>query len=255
MRAPLQSVQPVPGNVSNWVVDVAPGVGGELICNNTTLNHQLSFHDGATLQTVWHCSPHTANITDFHQADSLVVTCSRDGSVATFDRRSGTRGPTLRCSGDAPLLSCASRGTNVAVADGASVWLFDMRTGRPQRKFDESHSDDVTTVRYLPGGANTLVSAGVDGLVCVYDCTVADESDALLDVLNEETSVARVGFLDQKMWLTTDMGGASVWSTVTAERLWTNPHIAQQGDATESERERARDNRFSFLHYSRAHGR
>ncbi len=45
MRSPLQTVQTVPANAGNWILDVAC-YGTELVCNNSAANLQLSFHDG-----------------------------------------------------------------------------------------------------------------------------------------------------------------------------------------------------------------
>lgn len=149
-----------------------------------------------------------------------------------FDRRSNAKGPTLRCSGEGPILSCASKGTVLAVADGSEIWFFDCRNGRPLRKFDESHSDEISVLRFRDGADPILLSGGTDGLVCIFDCNVADESDALLDVLNEDTSVSRIGFLDeQRLWLTTDMGGLSVWNRENAVKLWGNPQLAKAVNA------------------------
>src|SRR3990167_6032882 len=81
MRAPLASVHPVTHNADNWVVDVQC-YGNELVCNNSTVNRQITFHDANTLQTTWHCSPHTQTITDYHlTGNNVIVSCSRDGSV------------------------------------------------------------------------------------------------------------------------------------------------------------------------------
>jgi hypothetical protein len=69
--------------------------------------------------------------------------------------------------------------------------------------------------------------------VCERCVTFFAESDALLDVYNEGTSISSIGFLDNNagMWLTTDMGGVSVWNVDTAERIRTHEHIAQAVNA------------------------
>src|SRR3990167_6374795 len=77
-----------------------------------------------------------------------------------FDRRSNAKGPTLRCSGEGPILSCASKGTVLAVADGSEIWFFDCRNGRPLRKFDESHSDEISVLRFRDGADPILLSGG-----------------------------------------------------------------------------------------------
>lgn len=229
MKAPAHVVLPVTDQ-GNWITAIAC-VGLEVVCCNTSAAKQLSFHDATTLQTTFHLSPHTANVTDVQlcgDGGALVLSSGRDGVVHSYDRRANARGPLLRCSGENPVLSCAVNGPLVAAAEGTSVWFFDLRTGRPLRRFDESHSEEVSMVRFASGPAGTLLSAGADGLVCVYNTAEVDESDALLDVLNEGASIDRVGLTDaQHAWVTTDMGGVSVWSLETAERTWTHPRLAQ----------------------------
>ena len=45
MRSPVQSVQSVPANAHNWILDVGC-FGDELVCSNSTANRQLSVVDG-----------------------------------------------------------------------------------------------------------------------------------------------------------------------------------------------------------------
>jgi hypothetical protein len=47
MRSPLATVQTVPANAGNWILDVG-SYGTELVCSNSTPNLQLSLHDGCT---------------------------------------------------------------------------------------------------------------------------------------------------------------------------------------------------------------
>jgi hypothetical protein len=44
----------------------------------------------------------------------------------------------------------------------------------------DSHTEDVTQVRFDPTHLDTLFSASVDGLICKFDCSMASEDDSLL---------------------------------------------------------------------------
>lgn len=75
--------------------------------------------------------------------------------------------------------------------------------------------DDVTQVRFAPNQQSKLISASVDGLMCVFD-TDGDinEDDHLLTVMNVETSVSKVGFYGntyQKLWCLTHIETLSTW--------------------------------------------
>ena len=59
--------------------------------------------------------------------------------------------------------------------------------------FEESHSEDVTRIRFQPSRRNRLFTASVDGLVCAFDCggNPADinDEDGLLTVMHTGAAV------------------------------------------------------------------
>ena len=118
-------------------------------------------------------------------------------------------------------------GTNKSI-DDALVYIYDIRmTGENYMlKFCESHSNDVTQVRFDPFCRNKFVSASLDGLVCFYDLelkpegieeaesdanendesesdddsslhsdTHDDDPDLMDQVLNADSSVQKIGYL------------------------------------------------------------
>ncbi|KAG8057405.1 hypothetical protein GUJ93_ZPchr0002g23053 [Zizania palustris] len=66
----------------------------------------------------------------------------------------------------------------------ASVLLWDWRNSKQLACLEESHMDDVTQVKFAPYQQSKLISASVDGLMCVFD-TDGDinEDDHLLSKL------------------------------------------------------------------------
>lgn len=74
----------------------------------------------------------------------------------------------------------------------AYLLFFDTRSQRPMGGYWESHSDDVSQVRFHPTRPDRLASGSTDGLINVYDIGQATEDDALELCMNTESSVAQL---------------------------------------------------------------
>jgi hypothetical protein len=86
----------------------------------------------------------------------------------------------------------------VASGVGEKIVFWDRRAATGLEVFEESHSEDVTRVRFQPSRRNRLFTASVDGLACVFDlggcpADINDEA-GLLRVLSTETAICEVGF-------------------------------------------------------------
>lgn len=68
----------------------------------------------------------------------------------------------------------------------------------PFRQYTESHNDTITQLSFHPSKSNILLSAATDGLVSLFDTTIADEDDALTQVLNHYSAVHCAGFVDEE---------------------------------------------------------
>lgn len=72
----------------------------------------------------------------------------------------------------------------------------------PLRKFTDSHTDTITSLVLDPLRPNILISGSTDGLVNVFDVSIAEEEDALFQVVNHGSAVHRIGLtpgpLDRK---------------------------------------------------------
>ncbi|KAL8691908.1 MAG: hypothetical protein Q9218_002954 [Villophora microphyllina] len=66
---------------------------------------------------------------------------------------------------------------------------------QPLLQYIESHSDDVTDLSFHPSQPSCLLSGSTDGLVNLYDTSIGDEDDALVQVFNHGSSIAHAGFL------------------------------------------------------------
>ncbi|XP_037069029.1 WD repeat-containing protein 89-like [Pollicipes pollicipes] len=168
-------------------------------------DNALAVFDWSTLQTITHLRGHTAKITGARYVpgeDAVVVSSSLDGTVRQWDTRTGRA--TLQHT-DATLqkpkpLTCVDvnaagrfvcAGTEV-VQDDSFLVFWDVRQPNPLGGYWESHTDDVSTVRFHPTDSGALVSGSTDGYVNVFDVTQTTEDDALQATLNTESSVSSV---------------------------------------------------------------
>ncbi|KAL1590980.1 hypothetical protein WHR41_00095 [Cladosporium halotolerans] len=149
---------------------------------------------------------------------TTLITAGRDGLIRLWDPRSASPKPTLElrepkgagfsalaCAGH--LLAAGTESTKEGLGD-VSVLVYDLRdpAAPPLRSFVDSHTDSITQLQWHPTQRSLLLSGSTDGLVSVFDAEVADEEDALKQVLNPRSAVHCAGFLaeDQVFALSTD---------------------------------------------------
>lgn len=146
-----------------------------------------------------------------------LFTAGRDGVIRLWDPRNSSTKPILEiqepkgagfsalaCAGD--FLAAGTESTKEGLGD-VSVLVYDLKSpSAPVRSFVESHTDSITQLQWHPTQRNLLLSGSTDGLVSVFDAEVAEEEDALMQVLNPRSAVHCAGFLaeDQVYALSTD---------------------------------------------------
>ncbi|KAF9737495.1 hypothetical protein PMIN06_003716 [Paraphaeosphaeria minitans] len=140
------------------------------------------------------------------QQSNLVATAGRDGLIKFWDKRSpGTavaqiQSPqklisSLVCNSEKHFLAAGIENPEDGPR-GSPVYIWDQRNPQaPVREYVESHTDTVTDLQIHPNLPNLLLSASTDGLVNVFDITQADEDDALYQVINHRSAIARAGFM------------------------------------------------------------
>ncbi|KQJ81645.1 WD repeat-containing protein GTS1 [Brachypodium distachyon] len=182
----------------------------------------LKFYSPATGQYLGECTGHIGTIHEisFSAPSSPHVVCSSssDGTVRAWDTRCYKQISLLSGGASHEMFSFSfggSSGNLLAAGSNSQVLLWDWRSSKQLACLEESHMDDVTQVRFAPNQQSRLISAAVDGLVCVFDTDGdIDEDNHLLSVMNVETSVAKVGFygnMYQKLWCLTHIETLSTW--------------------------------------------
>lgn len=66
----------------------------------------------------------------------------------------------------------------------------------PILKFNQSHSDDITDLKFHPKSSNILLSGSTDGLVNIFDTSITEEEDALHQTFNHGASIHHCNFLN-----------------------------------------------------------
>lgn len=128
-----------------------------------------------------------------------LYTSSRDGTVKCWDSRTNKSVRTYRAT--AGVLSLAYHATLDKIALGtelsgtdAVVSIYDVRSTTPIRTYPDSHGEDVTSLSWHATN-HLLLSGGGDGIVNVFDTSVIDEDDAVLQVFNHGSSLHLAQFV------------------------------------------------------------
>jgi WD40 repeat protein len=150
----------------------------------------LKFYSPATGQYLGECKGHDGTIHEISfsvpSSPQVICSCSSDGTVRAWDTRNFKQISLLRGGASREMFTFAfggSSGNLLAAGSNAQVLLWDWRNSKQVACLEESHMDDVTQVKFAPNQQSKLISAAVDGLVCVFDTDGdIDEDNHLLSV-------------------------------------------------------------------------
>lgn len=141
---------------------------------------------------------------------STFMTSGRDGIVRGWDLRSGKKAleftapsgtmfSAVECDAELQAVVAGTELEGNAPGD-VSIFGWDVRSpGQMKMRYDESHNDTVTELRFLPavGNVNTLLlSAGTDGMVNIFNTAVSEEDDALFQVIRSTSALQHAGLVD-----------------------------------------------------------
>ncbi|KAJ8717518.1 hypothetical protein PYW08_005917 [Mythimna loreyi] len=168
--------------------------------NNTSLTKvcRLSGHDKALTEVV--CDP---------KDDQLVYSAGQDGLVKLWDtRKSGSCVQEYKDNEEELVrpyecmdVSCNGRvlcAGSQLVEDDAYLVFWDNRLTKPLGGYWNSHTDDITQVKFHKTKTEILATGSLDGLLNVFNVMELTEDDALTYSLNVENSVEKLSWLDEK---------------------------------------------------------
>jgi WD40 repeat protein len=203
----------------------------------------------------------------FKQNSNMLFSCGDDGFLKCWDLRqenADTKAPMSSAicidylKGKRELL-CADinlddniimTGTNRNIDDSV-IYLFDIRfADKYMFKFCESHSKDISQVKFDPNRAKKFSSSSIDGLVCLYDLDMKQEDeikanaddraetdeddededpDLMEQVFNTDSSVQKIGYLNTNpmvsnasdmLYAITYTSGLFVWDLNTHDLIF-----------------------------------
>ncbi|XP_077863746.1 WD repeat-containing protein 89-like [Saccoglossus kowalevskii] len=215
---------------------------GQLSCNSdgdplvaaAGSNNSIKIYSRNRLTNVAHLKGHSETLTGIrfgHRNPNLVYTSSRDGTVRCWDVRAkkskaqqvftgypGNKFTSfdVNCT---DTIVCA--GTE-SVGEDAYIIFWDCRSTNLLGAYKESHSDDVTQVKFHPTNADALATGSTDGLVCVFDISQRSEENALVTTLNSESSVSRMdwcGANSEYIYCLTHTEQIMIWDAVESTRI------------------------------------
>lgn len=187
----------------------------------------------------------------------VLYSSSSDGTIRAWDTRSFQQVLSISAGSSQEVFSFSFGGADNNLLTGgcnSQIFFWDWRTKKQVAVLEESHMDDVTQVRFIPDHQNKLISASVDGLMCLFDTSGnINDDDHLMSVFNVGTSIGKVGFLgeiNQKLWCLTHIETLSVWdwndgrnlanfedARTLASDSWTLDHVDYFVDCHYSEEE------------------
>ncbi|KAL9115956.1 MAG: hypothetical protein Q9227_000324 [Pyrenula ochraceoflavens] len=94
----------------------------------------------------------------------------------------------------------------------------------------ESHNDDLTQLEFHPTSPDRLLSGATDGLVNVFDISIPDEDDALVQVVNH-SSIHKAGFLaDDAIFALSHDENLAIHPVNSKDEEYIEPNPIQFGD-------------------------
>lgn len=187
-----------------YLLDVATHADGVVLAVSAS-DFTIRLHNKATLDPVGQWKGHggpLAGLLFSHSSPGLLYSASADGTVRGWDvRRPGPQAAQVfrsepahsYCSFDlscCDTVLCAGTGQDDQEDSFLVFWDVRKQGAGLLGVYSESHSDDITQVRFHPQDKDRLASGSTDGLVNVFDLRGGTEEEALLSTCNSDSSAS-----------------------------------------------------------------
>ncbi|CAL5426004.1 unnamed protein product [Camellia sinensis] len=188
----------------DYVFQIVPKDDWTLMAVSLSTN-AVKLYSPITGQYFGECKGHSSTINQISFSGStsphLLHSSSSDASIRAWDTRSFQQVSCLSAGPSQAIFSFSFGGSGdnlLAAGSKSQIFFWDWRTKKQIACLEESHMDDVTQVHFVPDHQNKLVSASVDGLMCIFDTGGnINDDDHLESVINVGTSIGKVGFFGQ----------------------------------------------------------
>lgn len=211
-----------------YVFDGALNSDSNIIAASLSSNN-IKLYALEALQNISCLSGHKRTVTGIRFSDqdpNILYSSSLDGTICLWDIRKQEK-PALLFKDDTnqalkPLESfdinrdeqfiCAG---SAVVHDDAFLIFWDVRTSKLLGGYWNSHSDDITQVKFHPEKSSQMASGGDDGLINIFDLSKSCEDDALMQTLNIGSSVGKfswcLGSAGDRISCITQVGEHQLW--------------------------------------------
>lgn len=191
----------------------------------------LSIYDTETLSQIRKIRAHTQMLNSFDLSQlvpHLAFSASNDHFIHGWDFRIAGDIPTvkIKLADEVTAISLGIADNLLAGGCGTSVVFYDLRnSGKKSHKlgeYSDVHTDTITQLRFSSVNPNMLASGAEDGLIGLYNTSVADGDEAIISILNTECPVRRIGYFgkdDEALFSLSTTETASFWHCATAQRV------------------------------------
>ena len=164
-----------------------------------------------------------SNIADSN-LQHVIMTASEDGTVKLWDRRNGDCVRTLSQT-KGPFFSLDHNKHTICAGAFETIYFWDLRKMKLLETYTDSHSDDVTCVRYCSHNPDLLLTCATDNLCCQFDFKQKPsnkEEDTIEGTYSSNQPLIDCRFIGKdKFWVTTSVNTIEVCDYETAEVLVT----------------------------------
>lgn len=151
-----------------------------------------------------------------------VLSASDDRQLKIWDRGSGALVAAIKHQGQ-PFYSVDSNGQIIAAGTNEDLVFWDIRNFKiPIAVLQESHSDDVTGVRFCPRDYHRVVTCGADNLVNTFNfegkASMSEEDEVCDNTYCSEQPLLDCGFLGKdKFFALTSVNTVEICNMETAD--------------------------------------
>ncbi|XP_039759534.1 WD repeat-containing protein 89 [Pararge aegeria] len=189
--------------------------------------------DKSSLSKVCRLSGHTKTLTELvfsNKEEHLLYSAGHDGVKLWDIRTSGLcvqeykdEQPSHPRSYECMDVSCSGRvicaGTETVQNDAYMVF-WDQRKPEPLGGYWNSHTEDITQVKFHKDKSETLASGSIDGIINIYNIEEPTEDEALIFSLNVDHAVEKITWLNEnQLSCATQSNVLQIWDTSSADKL------------------------------------
>lgn len=170
-------------------------IGGNRMALAGLSDYSMMLVDLETMKPVVHIpEAHKKRINGIFIGDNNCYSCSNDGLVKVWDLKA--RNPLMtkyKAQGNNEVYSVAQTKHVLGGGSKGEIYFWDLRNGKPLMTFNETHPDDVSSIEFFKTKSSLLLSASVDGMLCLFDLKQENEEEAAetVMVLEQPINVAR----------------------------------------------------------------